>query len=102
MTDSVVTVGKSDTHASARKARERMDLGMIGLGRMGANMSERLIRGKHRVVGYARGAETLAAARARGVQTVDSLAAMVKALPSPRVLWIMVPAGPPVDETLQT
>ncbi len=79
-----------------------MDLGMIGLGRMGANMSERLIRGKHRVVGYARGAETLAAARARGVQTVDTLAAMVKALPSPRVLWIMVPAGPPVDETIST
>jgi len=79
-----------------------MDLGMIGLGRMGGNMSERLVRGGHRVVGYARGAETLAAARARGVQTVDSLAALVKALPAPRALWIMVPAGPPVDETIAT
>jgi 6-phosphogluconate dehydrogenase len=81
---------------------------MVGLGRMGANMSERLIRGGHRVVGYARGADTLAAAKARGVHTVDSLAALVKALattgPSsgPKVVWIMVPAGPPVDETIHT
>jgi len=77
-----------------------MDLGMIGLGRMGANMSERLVRGGHRVVGYARGADSLAAARARGVHTVDSIPALVHALPAPRAVWIMVPAGAPVDETI--
>ncbi|MEZ5965226.1 MAG: decarboxylating 6-phosphogluconate dehydrogenase [Planctomycetota bacterium] len=77
-----------------------MDLGMIGLGRMGGNMSERLLRSGHRVVGFDRGAESVASAKRRGVETVDSLAALVRALPPPRALWMMVPAGAAVDETI--
>ncbi|MDH5822069.1 decarboxylating 6-phosphogluconate dehydrogenase [Luteimonas sp. RD2P54] len=77
-----------------------MDLGMIGLGRMGANMGERLLRGGHRVAGYDPGEAARAAAAARGIETVESLAALVDALPAPRALWLMVPAGPIVDDTI--
>jgi 6-phosphogluconate dehydrogenase len=61
-----------------------MDLGLIGLGKMGGNMRERLRRAGHTVVGYDRNPD---------VSDVDSLEAMVKALPSPKVVWVMVPAG---------
>jgi 6-phosphogluconate dehydrogenase len=77
-----------------------MDLGMIGLGRMGANMTERLLAGGHRVVGFDRSREAAAAVAARGADTVADLAALAGRLPSPRVLWIMVPAGQPVDDTI--
>src|SRR5687768_14234032 len=67
-------------------------LGMIGLGRMGGNMAERLRRGGHEVVGYDRSAES--------GRTVDSLEALVTALPAPRVVWVMVPAGEPTYDTI--
>src|SRR5690606_934899 len=70
-----------------------MDIGMVGLGRMGGNMALRLKRGGHRVVGYDPGA-------AAELETVDSLEALVAALPAPRAIWLMVPAGAPVDATL--
>ncbi|MGH3506686.1 MAG: phosphogluconate dehydrogenase (NAD(+)-dependent, decarboxylating) [Nocardioidaceae bacterium] len=68
-----------------------MELGLVGLGKMGGNMRERLRRGGHTVVGYARDPE---------VRDVDSLEAMVKALPSPRVVWVMVPAGEPTRQVI--
>ncbi|WP_028917514.1 phosphogluconate dehydrogenase (NAD(+)-dependent, decarboxylating) [Pseudoxanthomonas sp. J35] len=78
-----------------------MDIGMIGLGRMGANMAARLKRGGHRVVGFDPGAGARErAASAHGLETVESLQALVAALPAPRALWLMVPAGEPVDATL--
>ena len=77
-----------------------MDIGMIGLGRMGANMAERLVRGGHRAVGFDPGSEARTLAASKGIQPVDSLEALVAALPTPRRLWIMVPAGKPVDDTL--
>ncbi len=67
-------------------------LGMIGLGRMGGNMAERLRGTGHTVVGYDRSADS-------GRQ-VDSLAALVEALEPPRVVWVMVPAGPPTYDTV--
>src|SRR3954469_4769235 len=67
--------------------------GMIGLGRMGGNMAERLRRGGHTVVGYDRAPD-----RARDV---DTLEALVEALPTPRVVWVMVPAGPATYETIE-
>ncbi|WP_349985525.1 phosphogluconate dehydrogenase (NAD(+)-dependent, decarboxylating) [Stenotrophomonas sp. WHRI 8082] len=77
-----------------------MDIAMIGLGRMGANMAQRLQQGGHRVVGH----DPMEAARARAAETgmavFDSLAAAVAALPVPRVVWLMVPAGDTVDQTL--
>lgn len=77
-----------------------MELGMVGLGRMGANMAERLINGGHRVHGYDPGANARTSAQAKGIVTADALAALVSALPTPRVVWLMVPAGKIVDDTL--
>jgi len=78
-----------------------MKLGMIGLGRMGANMAQRLLRGGHGVVGFDHSEETRARSEQQGVEPVASLQAMVDALPAPRTVWMMVPAGPPVDATCQ-
>src|SRR5438067_2071078 len=69
-----------------------MTLGMVGLGRMGANMAERLRRGGHTVVGYDRAPDS--------ARDVDTLEGLVDKLPTPRVVWVMVPAGPPTYETI--
>lgn len=68
-----------------------MEIGLVGLGKMGGNMRTRLQRGGHTVVGYDRDPD---------LRDVDSLEAMVEALPSPRVVWVMVPAGGPTHETV--
>lgn len=73
---------------------------MIGLGRMGANMAQRLRQGGHRVVGYDPGDAARQRAGDGGMETFDTLAAAVDALPVPRVVWLMVPAGDVVDQTL--
>jgi 6-phosphogluconate dehydrogenase len=78
-----------------------MDLGMIGLGRMGANMAQRLVRGGHRVAGFDSSADSRARAAQNGIAPVESLAALVEALPAPRAIWMMVPAGAPVDATIE-
>ncbi|UWX04245.1 decarboxylating 6-phosphogluconate dehydrogenase [Pseudoxanthomonas sp. NC8] len=80
-----------------------MDIGMLGLGRMGANMAARLKRGGHRVAGFDPGAGARRAGQqqAHGLETFDSIEALVEALPAPRALWLMVPAGAPVDATLE-
>jgi 6-phosphogluconate dehydrogenase len=70
-----------------------MELGMIGLGKMGANMAQRLVRGGHRVVGFDPGAEARARVEAFGAESTDSLQAMVASLATPRAVWMMVPAG---------
>jgi 6-phosphogluconate dehydrogenase len=79
-----------------------INLGMIGLGRMGANMAERLVRGGHRVVGYDSGTEARTRAASAGILPVDSLANLVAELPLPRTVWMMVPAGAAVDSTMDT
>jgi len=75
---------------------------MIGLGRMGANMARRLLRGGHQVVGFDPNAEARAAIASDGGGSADSLAALVAALPAPRVVWMMVPAGAITDGTVDT
>lgn len=77
-----------------------MKIGMIGLGKMGGNMTERLMKGGHEVVVYDRSPETVQKYVALGSKGVDGPAAMVASLASPRVVWIMVPAGKPVDDTI--
>ncbi len=77
-----------------------MQLGMIGLGRMGANMTERLVRGGHRVVGFDLKPEARAYVQTRGAETAASVEALVIALPTPRTLWMMVPAGAITDGTI--
>jgi 6-phosphogluconate dehydrogenase len=73
---------------------------MIGLGRMGGNMVERLLRKKHELVVFDRSAETIAKYGQLGAAGAKDLADMVAKLRPPRVIWIMVPAGSPVDETI--
>ncbi|KGM51654.1 6-phosphogluconate dehydrogenase [Lysobacter concretionis Ko07 = DSM 16239] len=77
-----------------------MKLGMIGLGRMGANMARRLMRGGHAIVGFDPQAEARQALAEDGAQTVDSLAALVASLPAPRTVWMMVPAGAITEDTV--
>jgi len=77
-----------------------MQLGMIGLGRMGANMARRLARGGHDVSGFDPSPEARERARADGIAVADSPEALVALVAAPRALWIMVPAGDPVDATI--
>ena len=77
-----------------------MQLAMIGLGKMGGNMTERLLRGGHEVVTYDRSPESVQKYAKLGAKAAGSLADVVKKLSAPRVVWIMVPAGDPVDQTI--
>jgi len=77
-----------------------MELGMIGLGRMGANMTERLIRGGHRVVAHDIDPAAVARASALGASGAASIEALVRQLEPPRAIWVMVPAGDVVEQTL--
>jgi 6-phosphogluconate dehydrogenase len=77
-----------------------LELGMIGLGRMGSNMVERLVNGGHRVVGYSRTAEKRRQAVEKGALEAKSLPALAAALSPPRVVWLMVP-HPAVDEVVE-
>ena len=77
-----------------------MRLAMIGLGRMGGNMSERLIKGGHEVVVYARRAEEVQRYVSKGATGASSLSDITSKLKAPRIVWIMVPAGKPVEETI--
>ena len=77
-----------------------MDVGMVGLGRMGGNMSERLRRGGHRVVSYDRDPDARKAAADAGCEVVDALEQLTDALPAPRVVWVMVPSGDPTEATV--
>ena len=73
------------------KAAAGTHLGLIGLGKMGGNMRERLRKGGHTVIGFDRSPD---------LRDAESLEAMVEALPTPRVVWVMVPSGDPTRETV--
>jgi 6-phosphogluconate dehydrogenase len=77
-----------------------MELGLIGLGKMGGNMAERLRLAGHKVVGFDFSADAVKKLNDAGSVGVSSLEDLVKNLQAPRAIWIMVPAGDPVDETI--
>ena len=79
-----------------------MKLAMIGLGRMGANIARRLMKHGHQVVGYDRSPEAMAELAKDGAGTADSLEALCGMLESPAIYWVMLPAGGPTDETIET
>ncbi len=79
-----------------------MKIGFVGLGKMGASMTERLLGGGHEVVAYDLSEDAREAARKKGAGTADSLRALVKALPAPRVVWVMVPSGKPTEMTISS
>ena len=77
-----------------------MQLGMIGLGRMGANIVRRLMKAGHSCVVYDRDPKPGQALSAEGAKAVGSLADMVAAMPAPRAIWVMLPAGAPTESTI--
>jgi 6-phosphogluconate dehydrogenase len=80
----------------------RMELGIIGLGRMGASMTERLVKGGHRVVVHDIDSRAIDRAVANGAVGGASIEDFVKQLTTPRAIWLMVPAGEAVEKTLDS
>lgn len=78
-----------------------MQIGMIGLGRMGMNMAIRLLRGRHKVIAYNRSPDKVKEIAKKGARGAFSVEDLVKTLPSPRFIWIMLPAGKPTDDMIQ-
>jgi 6-phosphogluconate dehydrogenase len=78
-----------------------MELGMIGLGKMGGFMTERLVRGGHRIVGYDRDAAVVQKVSEKGIVGAGTLEKLIAELKAPRAVWLMVPAGAPVDQTIE-
>jgi 6-phosphogluconate dehydrogenase len=79
-----------------------MQIGMIGLGRMGANMARRLMNGTHECVVYDRNAGTVDTLKKEGATGASSLEEVVEKLKAPRAVWIMLPSGAPTEETVVT
>ena len=77
-----------------------MQLGMIGLGKMGANMAERLMQGGHQLVVYDRNPAAIERSMADGAVGAASLADLAAKLAAPRAVWVMVPSGPPTEQTV--
>ena len=77
-----------------------MQLGFVGLGKMGLNMVTRLERGGHEIVAYDRSADAVGRAAAVNASGVSSLEALVGALQAPRHVWVMGPAGDPTESTV--
>ena len=77
-----------------------MEIGMIGLGRMGGNMADRLARGGHRPVVYDRDPRAVRVAESHGATAAGSTEDLVKRLNPPRAIWVMVPSGDPTEETI--
>ena len=78
-----------------------MQIGMVGLGRMGGSMAERLVKAGHRCVGYTRSGDPDGTLAARGIEIANSLEELVGRLEAPRVVWLMIPAGAVTETTLR-
>jgi 6-phosphogluconate dehydrogenase len=78
-----------------------MQLGLCGLGKMGGNMTRRLLAGGHQMVVYDRSPEPGQALAAQGAQPADSLETMVNMLAAPRAVWLMVPSGDPTEQLIK-
>ena len=77
-----------------------MEIGMIGLGRMGGSMAQRLLKGGHRVVAYDLRPEAVKELESEGAAGASSLADLAGQLTAPRAVWVMAPAGEPTERTL--
>jgi len=78
-----------------------MEIGLIGLGKMGANMTERLLLGGHKVVCYDKNQEPLKEIAAKGAATAESIQDFIQKLKKPRIIWLMIPAGNIVDKIIK-
>jgi len=77
-----------------------MKIGFVGLGRMGANMVERILKSGHEVVAFDLSEKARKDVKKKGAQVVDSLEGLAKSLKSPKAIWVMVPAGAPTEDTI--
>src|SRR5690348_14192930 len=77
-----------------------MQLAMVGLGRMGFNMTQRLIEHGHSVVVFDLNTEAIGRAGEKGAIPSTSLAELASKLPTPRVVWVMIPSGDPTEQTI--
>jgi 6-phosphogluconate dehydrogenase len=77
-----------------------MQIGMVGLGKMGLNMARRLLKGRHGIVGYNLEQGAVRELERAGGTGAKDLGALVQALKAPRVVWLMLPAGKPTEETV--
>src|SRR5207247_9164691 len=80
--------------------RNTMQLGFVGLGKMGLNMVTRLARGGHSIAAFDRSADAVAKSVAAGAKGAASLEQLVASLTTPRAVWVMVPAGDPTESTI--
>lgn len=78
-----------------------MQIGMIGLGKMGMNMTRRLVRGRHKIVAYDRSPKIVRYAVKEGAKGAFSIEELAGKLKTPRIVWLMLPAGKPVDECIE-
>jgi 6-phosphogluconate dehydrogenase len=79
-----------------------MKLGFVGLGRMGSNMVRRLLAGGHEIIAWARGADSVKEAVSDGAKGATSLEDLATRLSPPRAIWLMIPAGDPVEKSIAT
>jgi 6-phosphogluconate dehydrogenase (decarboxylating) len=83
-------------------ADDRMQLGMIGLGRMGGSMARRLVAAGHEIIAWDRSGEVMQAAVSAGVAGASSIDDLVARLSPPRAIWLMIPAGEPTEQAIAT
>lgn len=79
-----------------------MELGLIGLGKMGFNLALNMNKNKHKVIAFDLNTQARNAIREKGIATGDSLEDTIKKLPGQKIIWLMIPAGKPVDDTIQS
>src|SRR5947199_7688229 len=85
---------------SLEDRQSQLKIGMVGLGRMGANMTLRLMQHNHEVVAWDRNDESVKGVTSEGAQGAGSLEDLVKALAPPRAVWLMLPSGDPTEATI--
>src|SRR4051794_22470047 len=90
---------KQYSQSEAIERGRTMRMGMVGLGRMGGNMTKRLIEHGHEIVAYDRNPDVVTAAEAEGALPANSLEEVVKQLQAPRAVWVMVPSGDITEQT---
>src|SRR5438270_12763631 len=91
----------SAAEGGTTSGRRPMKIGMVGLGRMGANMTLRIMQHGHGVVAWDRNEESVKGVSSEGAQGVGSLEDLVKALEPPRAVWLMLPSGDPTELTIK-
>ncbi|MEW4949575.1 phosphogluconate dehydrogenase (NAD(+)-dependent, decarboxylating) [Pseudomonas asiatica] len=84
----------------SKREHRLMQLGIIGLGRMGGNIARRLMRAGHRTVVHDRNREAITGLEGEGAQGAHDLGALVQKLKAPRAVWVMLPAGEPTEQTI--